>query len=102
MASLSDVPAEVLKIVMQHLQRKDRLGSCCLVSKRFHAAVAATESMQLVHTTPESAKWDLHHITSQGHHLTRLILRDVPQPLRSLPCPNLQELCVLGQGIVHL
>ena len=48
MSSISSLPEEVLKLVLKHVPLQDRLGSCCLVSTRMHAAaVAATEKLQL-------------------------------------------------------
>jgi hypothetical protein len=46
--SLSSLPDEVLKLVMQHVPLRDRLTICCLANRRLHAAaVAATDVVML-------------------------------------------------------
>jgi hypothetical protein len=98
---LTSLPDGILKLVMQHVPLKDRLGSCCLVSKQLHAAaVAATDAMTFTTTNyrngyelprqpAESAMvWLCHY----GQQLTSLELALLPQPIQQLPCPNLQEL----------
>ena len=56
---MSDVPAlphHVLKVILQLVPIKDRLTSCCLVSKAFHtAATAATTSLSI-------REWKLHRL----------------------------------------
>ena len=93
MSSLVALPDEVLKLVMEHVPLTDRLGSCCLVSRRLHAAaVAATDRVCLVNSRCESGiEWLLHY----GHHVTGLELVDCPHPVSQIPCPNLLQLrCV--------
>jgi hypothetical protein len=89
--SLSGLPDDVLKIIMQHVPLRDRLTSCCLVNRRLHAAaVAAIDVMMLRgdHTINKAFTW----LASYGHHLTKLHLVAFKAPLLQLPCPNLQEL----------
>jgi hypothetical protein len=61
MSELASLPDEVLKLVMQHVTTKERLTSCCFVSKRLHdAAAAATQQLLLFEKgkyLPEG-RWD--------------------------------------------
>ena len=105
MSSLASLPEEVLKLVMQHVQLRVRLGSCCLVSKRLHAAaVAATDTLQLFHEDilqgaiqPRCAKSAQYWLSHYGQHLRNVQLGGFILPLSQLPCPNLREL-QLGSG----
>ena len=54
MSLLCSLPDEVLKIVMKHVPLGDRLTSCCLVSRRLHAA-ATTATEQLVFA--DGSRW---------------------------------------------
>ena len=46
--SLSTLPDELIKLLMQHVTLKDRLTTCCLVNRSLHAtAVAATDVVML-------------------------------------------------------
>ena len=105
MLSLTSLPEEVLKLVMQHVSLKERLSSCCLVCRRLHAAaVAATDALVLVkpdnlqsaipHPCAESAKY---WITHYGQHLRTVHLGGFAMKLLQLPCPNLRQL-QLGSG----
>jgi hypothetical protein len=96
MSSLASLPDDVLKLIMNFVPLRDRLGQCCMVSKRMHsAAVAATQDVTLSSMSTERAvsllKWLPHH----GDRLTRLELA-VPQQheLRQLPCPDLLDLSI--------
>jgi hypothetical protein len=88
--SLSCLPDEVLKLVMQHVPLKDRLTSCCLVNRRLHAAaVAATDTVDLQgEDRSELLAW----LPQYGHHVTMLKLLMFDEAVLQLPCPNLQEL----------
>jgi hypothetical protein len=95
--SLASLPDEVLKLVLHHVPLKDRLGSCCLVSHRLHAAaIAATQQVVLGSYSelfPQQREdsfraWMPHY----GQHLTRLELRCFSEPLQQLACPNLLHL----------
>ena len=101
MSGLNSLPDEVLKLVLQHVSLKDRLGSCCLVNKRLHAAaVAATE--QLTFGPSEASSFSrvtcartfnfMGYLDHYGQHVTRLHMECIPAPLLQLPCPNLLEL----------
>jgi hypothetical protein len=100
MASLTDLPEEVLKLVMQLLPLKDRMTSCCLVSNRLHAAaVAATHVLAVSHNAgqihPERVKPVLEWIFHFGQHLTQLQLSGFHEPwLTQLPCQHLRELSI--------
>ena len=101
---LSTLPHEVLKLIMQQVPLEERLTSCCLVSRRLHAAaVAATQQLKLgAFPNPWSdqraaALWAW--LPQYGHHLTSLKLQYFPQLLQQLPCPNLQELSLKGGGV---
>ena len=95
MSCLSCLPDEVLKAIMALIPFKDRLTSCCLVSKKLHAAaIAATECLDLPALSPQPSTtgsslpgWLRHY----GQHLTRLHL-GIPCRLLRLPCPMLLEL----------
>ena len=95
MSSLASLPNDVIKLIMHHVPLRDRLGQCCLVSKRMHsAAVAATQDVTLASMSTERAvsllKWLPHH----GDHLTRLELAVQQHELRQLPCPDLLDLSI--------
>ena len=90
MSRLESLPADVLKLVMQHLSLKDRLTSCCLVSKRLHAAaVAATHQVEL---RTDRVQPGLNWMSQYGNCVTNIDLNLFKQPLQQLPCPNLLEL----------
>mgnify|MGYP001807581367 CR=1 FL=1 len=94
--SLSSLPDGPLKLVMQHVPLKDRLASCCLVSKRLHAAaVAATDTVVL---RREDSVSGLQWLYQYGENVVKLEIYQLTQPLRQLPCPNLREL-KLGRAI---
>ena len=112
MVSLASLPDEVLKLVMQHVSLRDRLTSCCLVSKRLHAAaVSATDRLELDFTEDihdynlnaaarqPSSQW----LCKYGQQLTSLYVSGLGWPLRELPCPNLQRLqlsdCAVQLGV---
>mgnify|MGYP001807862828 CR=1 FL=1 len=102
MANFTCLPEDVLKIVMQHVPPKDRLASCCLVSKRLYvAAVAATDDLRLMfgpnRTDPDvfntsDAAGALEWIGNHGQHLTSLHFDGWPQLLQELHCPELLQL----------
>jgi hypothetical protein len=95
MSSLTTLPDDALKLVMQRVPFKDRLTSCCLVSKRLHAAaVAATQDLQLGRQQPTDAKSAMQGVSHYGQHLTSLFVGGPRWPLQQLCCPNLQELRV--------
>lgn len=110
--SLSSLDKEIMKLFMQHVPLRDRLGNCSLVSKELHAAaVEATQSLELfmpceAHTTVPNltgclSSWVSHY----GQHLTKVMLRGFKQPLRHLSCPNLLDLelsSVFKDGSVQL
>jgi hypothetical protein len=103
MSRLASLPDDLLKIVMHSVPLQDRLGSCCLVSKKLQAAaVAATDDLQLLLDKQASRKqtrvdsvleWLPHH----GQQLTRLSLELglSSQLIRQLPCQHLLELKLL-------
>jgi hypothetical protein len=96
MVCLTDLPDEVLKLVMQHVPLMERLASCCLVSRKMHAAaVAATSQLSFGSTTVPRSESALKWLCHYGHHLTSLWLAACPQPLQQLHCQHLQqmELC---------
>ena len=91
---------------MQHVPLKERLSSCCLVSRRMHAAAtAATQDLQLdgwnLPGWPKLDKSVEGWLLQYGQHLTNLYLRGPGWPLLQSPCPNLQKL-VLGQCTMQL
>src|SRR5689334_17771970 len=95
----SSLPDEVLKLVLQHVPLKDRLSSCCFVSKRLHAAaVAATQQLSFDRrvygpkTQPTQAKRAWQWLSHYGQHVTQLAMNRFEQPLLHLPCPNRSEL----------
>jgi hypothetical protein len=98
MSTLTDLPEDVLKLMMQHVPLKDRMTSCCLVSRRLHAAaVAATHTLKVAGKLQEDpsqyATSVLVWISQYGQHLTRLVLSGFLHPsLQQLLCQNLQEL----------
>jgi hypothetical protein len=102
MSNFTCLPEDVLKIVMQHVPPKDRLASCCLVSKRLYAAaVAATDDLRLMfgpnRTDPDifytsDAAGALQWIVNHEQHLTSLYLNGWPQALQGLHCPELLQL----------
>ena len=98
MSGFTDLPEEVLKLVMQLLPLKDRMTSCCLVSKRLHAAAVAATHALAVSTTagqihPQRVESVLEWISHYGQHLTQLQLSGFHHFwMRQLPCQNLQEL----------
>jgi hypothetical protein len=108
MSGFTDLPEEVLKLLMQLLPLKDRMTSCCLVSKRLHAAAVAATHALAVSTTagqirPERAESVLGWIFHYGQHLTQLQLSGFQQPwLKQLPCQNLRELKVSSPCSVQL
>lgn len=80
---------------MQHLPLKERLGTCCLVSNRLHAAaVAATDCLDLESTfrTQHRVESGLEWIMKNGQQLERLKLYNIRKPIQQLPCVNLLEL----------
>ena len=85
--------------MMQHVPVWDRLGSCCLVSRKLHAAaIAVTDQLQIPYR-PERLKQladsALAWMGQFGQQLTSVRWYHVPyQPLRTLPCPNLLQLHV--------
>ena len=90
-----DLPDGVLKLVLQHVLVKDRLGSCCLVSRRMHAAaVAATETLSF-QGPPQHAASASVWLSSCGQQLTKLYF-GVWGPPRELVCPYLLELELFG------
>jgi hypothetical protein len=93
MSRLNSMPDEVLKVIMQYVPLNDRLASCCLVSRRLHAAaVAATQDVELTRGHLQSG---LQWLSPYGQHVTNLTLDNLQQPLLELPCPNLLELRLL-------
>jgi hypothetical protein len=87
------MPDEVLTLIMQHVPLKDRLASCCLVSRRLHAAaVAATQDVELTRGHVQSG---LQWLSPYGQHVITRTLDNLQQPLLELPCPNLLELRLL-------
>ena len=95
MSRLESLPAEVLKLVMQQIHLRDRLLSCCLVSKRLHAAaVAATQQVELaaLDLAPGGMQSGLHWMSQYGHHVTSFSFGNYSQPVHKLICPNLLEL----------
>jgi hypothetical protein len=98
MSSLASLPDEVLKLVMQHVPLQDRLGSCCLVSKRLHAAAtAATQDLSWKSADPSSTQSAIQWITHYGQHLTSLLWWSSNSwPHQQLPCPNLQKLFIVS------
>jgi hypothetical protein len=102
MSTLSSLPDEVLKLVMQHVPLKERLSSSCLVSRRMHAAATtATQELQLAWGWPNLDKSLEGWLFQYGQHVTCMYLRSPSWPLLQLPCPNLQKL-VLWQCMVQL
>lgn len=114
MSRLFTLPDETLKLVMQHVPLKDRLTSCCLVNREWHAAAVATTDLLLgeqqqdtpadhgvLIQTDQHARAVLQWLDHYGQHLTSLEMHPFPWPLRQLPCPNLQVL-VLGPGCITL
>ena len=104
MSRVGFLPDEVLKLVMQYVPLGQRLGSCCLVNRGFHAAaVAATGELDLYCwgvSNPTSADSLLMWLEHYGQQLTYLRMKSFqpfPRLLQQLPCPNLQEL-VLSDG----
>ena len=95
MSCLSCLPDEVLKAIMALIPFKDRLTSCCLVSKKLHAAaVAATECLELQYLPSQRAGSLPGWLSHYGQHLTRLHLGCTGFILQQLPCPMLLELRV--------
>jgi hypothetical protein len=93
MSRLESLPAEVLKLVMQHVNLRDRLLSCCLVSQRMHAAaVAATQRMELAEPSTDSVQSGLHWMSQYGQHVTKFTLSNHQHPVNKLPCPSLLDL----------
>jgi hypothetical protein len=102
-SSFASLPDEVLTVVMQHVPHKDRLISCCLVSKRLHAAaVAATYTLECTTSSPQHTASAFRWVTSYGQNLTSITLFQLPQPLRELCCPKLVDLRVLNGGSLQL
>ena len=99
--NLLALPDGVLKLILQQVSFEDRLGSCCLVSRRLHAAaMAATDSLQVMdsaHTGPGSA---LAWLSQYGSHLTRLRLYGDDGLYSKLPCGNLQSLEVWNGSVL--
>jgi hypothetical protein len=99
MSSLSSLPEDVLKLVMTYVPQSDRLGSCCLVGTKMHAAaVAATEDLLLQSRSEQHTESLLQWLSHYGQHLTKLelIVRSLVQPLEQMSCPNLLELKLSG------
>jgi hypothetical protein len=97
MSSLTSLPDEVLKLVMQYVPLKDRVASCCLVNKRLQAvAIAATEQLTLGLDRCQVPIGDLFsflkYLTHYGQHVTSLNMQSFSVPLLQLSCPNLLEL----------
>ena len=89
--SLSCLPDEVLKLVMQNVPLGDRLSSCCLVNRRLHAAaVAATDTINLWDRKDRSEL--LAWLPQYGSYVTKLKVFMPKQAVLQLPCPNLQDL----------
>ena len=108
MSRFALLPEEVLKHVMQYIPLKERLGSCCRVNKGFHAAaVAATRELDLYDwefrdNTLDRVDSLLTWLDHYGEQLTLLEMSSFPRPLLQLPCPNLQELVLVGGCSVQL
>jgi hypothetical protein len=82
---------------MQHITIKDRLGSCCLVSKRLHAAaVAATEQLSLTAADSTRTESVLNWISHYGQHLTSPSFDKLAHPVWQLQCRHLQDLQLLS------
>jgi hypothetical protein len=96
MPSLSSLPDEVLKLVLQHVPVRERLTSCCLVNRRLHAAASAITTLYpswgVFLGAEERAKGLMKWLPLYGQHLTRLQLHKFPLIIKQLPCPNLLEL----------
>ena len=100
MSALLSLPDEVLKFILTRIPLKDRLGSCCLVHTRLHAAaVAATQRVQIGEPwghrlPPERVNPVVDWLSLYGQHVTRLEMWKLSQPLAELPpaCTNLQDL----------
>lgn len=90
--SFSALPVDMWKLVLKHIPLRDRLGSCSLVSKTFHAAsAAATESISVYdqHREDGLLAW---LAQDYGRHVTRLVIWSA-SALTALPClHNLREL----------
>lgn len=102
MSSLTSLPEELLKVVMQHVPLQHRLRTCCLVSKKLQAAVAATNDLELLLRSRPShrkqrAEAGLGWVYHYGQQLTRLSLklRYLSEPIQQLPCQDLLELKLL-------
>jgi hypothetical protein len=95
MSSFTSLPEEVLKAITALVSFKDRLTSCCLVSRRLHAAaVAATECLELPFLPRQRVGSLPGWLSQYGKHLTTLRLGCSGFTLEQLPCPMLLELQV--------
>jgi hypothetical protein len=96
------------ELIMHHVPLRDRLSSCCLVSRWVHAAaVAATQAIS-VGVYPDEMPYHLTEpvvqtLSHYGQHLACLKLCNLPMVavLQQLPCPNLLEL-IMHSGRVQL
>jgi hypothetical protein len=99
------LPDEVLRLVMQHVPLRERLGSCCLVSKGFRAAaVAVTRDLEWNYWSFRDQNDDradslMVWLDHYGQQLTRLAVNSFRQPLQQLPCPNLLELVLIASRV---
>lgn len=85
MSALLALSDEVLKLILQHVDTRNRLGSCSLVCMRLHAAAAA--ATQWVCLPERQVEPGLRWLSQYGQHITSLSLSlfRFRQPLQQLP-----------------
>ena len=97
---LSDLPDEVLVVLMQHVPLQQRLCGCARLSKKFlRAAAAATTSIKH-HASKVDTVYGLQaYLQSHGTVVVNLDLKPaltplhwLPYALQQLPCPGLLQL----------
>lgn len=88
------LPPEVVVLVLRHVQVKQRLTVCALVSKSWRsAAAAATTSIDTALAGPQATQLLLRYLDQHGFNLESLSLHSAHlQSLTRLPCSRLRSL----------
>jgi len=96
------LPKEVLRLIVEHVEQKDRVGHAkcvALVDNTFaEAAAAATDSIILEQQCTDISSLQL-WLNNHGAGLTQLHMVSAPDPLE-LPCPKLADLLLQGQSVL--
>ena len=97
------LPEELWKLILVHVDYRERLGNCSRVSRKLNrAATAATEQLELqLQRNPQRSAGLLQWMRRNGHHVSKLLLAGIAADFTDLPCKHLRSL-VVRDGAVQL